>query len=68
MFNKCNRYIIKLCIIFRIGLFLLKMSSSNSMREIPISETLENLLTDVEFEYSDVTLEESTTTSTVPPS
>ena len=42
------------------------MSSNNSTREIPISETLENLLTDVEFEYSDVTLEESTTTSTVP--
>ena len=41
------------------------MSSNNSTREIPISDSLENLLTDVEFEYSDVTLEESTT-STVP--
>ena len=38
------------------------MSSNDSTREIPISQTLEELLTDVEFEYSDnVTLQESTT-------
>ena len=41
------------------------MSSNDSTREIPISQTLEELLTDVEFEYSDnVTLQESTNNST----
>ena len=41
------------------------MSSNDSTREIPISQTLEELLTDVEFEYSDnVTFQESTNNST----